>query len=246
VSVLDQFSLAGKVALVTGAGGGLGRAIACAFADAGAAVLANMRRPPGPHYAGDGAAPTPLLFDITDNVGQRDRRGLAEFKLQDIRDLLETNLVAPLQITRRAAALMIDGGRGGRIINVGSILATVGMANDAVYSSTKGAIEAVTRALAAELGEHDITVNSLSPGPFITEMNQAVADSGAFDSWLTQRSALGRWALPSEITGAAIFLASDASSFVTGHTLVIDGGIQSHYGRPAGLAARKAGPQRQR
>jgi len=247
------FRLDGETALVTGGGRGLGLEIAKAFALAGAHVLINGRDAGALDNAVqsiDGKA-TALPFDITDeralidaletietdhggldilvnNAGNRDRRGLLDFDTPSVSKLLETNLVAPFALAREAAKRMIPR-KGGRIINVTSIAGPISRSGDPAYTASKGGLEALTRALAAELGPHGITANAIAPGYFATEANaEMVADENIKD-WLEKRTSLGRWGNPKEIAGAAVFLASNEASYITGQTLAIDGGYLSHF-----------------
>jgi gluconate 5-dehydrogenase len=250
------FSLQGQVALVTGAGRGLGLEMARALAGAGAHVVfaGRTRAPLEDAVAGLGAqggAGSALDFDVADdaavgeamaqissthgrldilvnNVGMRDRRGLFEFELDDVRKLLEVDLVAPFNLSRRAARLMIDRGYG-RIVNITSIAGPLAASGDAAYTASKGGLEALTRALSAELGVHGINVNAVAPGFFATEANaEKIADT-SIAAWLKNRTSLGRWGDAEEIAGAVVFLASPAASYVTGQTLAVDGGYMVHF-----------------
>jgi gluconate 5-dehydrogenase len=124
--------------------------------------------------------------------------------------------------------MMIAQG-GGRIINIASIAGPIARGGDAAYTASKAGLIGLTRALAAELGPHNITVNAIAPGFFATEANTGMTADPKIAAWLAGRTSLGRWGKADEIGGAAVFLASGAASFVTGHVLVVDGGHVSHF-----------------
>lgn len=254
---MTMFSLQGKVALVTGSARGLGFEMARGLAAQGAHVLINGRDLAAVSAAvksvrADGGTADSLVFDVAhpdaiadamatidatvgnidilvNNVGIRDRRGVFEFELDDVRHMLEVNLLAPFALCREAAQRMIKAGHGGRIINVTSIAGPIAGVRDAAYTSAKGGLAALTRALSAELGVHGITVNGVAPGFFATETNAPVAAEPAVAQMLERRTSLGRWGQPAEIAGAVAFLASDAASYVTGAIIVVDGGYLSHF-----------------
>ena len=243
-------SLAGRIALVTGASRGLGFEIARRMAEQGARVWLNGRGASAVEAAAERIGPNAraLPFDIGDdqasaaafarlaedgldilvnNVGQRDRRPLGQLRRADMAAMLSTNLVAPFDLARRAAPLM-QAREYGRIINITSIAADIAR-GDVLYTASKGGLAALTRALAAELGATGITVNAVAPGYFATEANGEMTADPGIARHLARRTSLGRWGEPSEIAGAVAFLATPEASYITGHTLAVDGGYLTHF-----------------
>lgn len=237
---MTAFSLKGRTALVTGASRGLGLAIAQAMAAAGAEVFANGRN--RARLEDTGLAPAP--FDVTDdaaveswfaafdrpldilvnNAGMRDRRPTPELPPADLGPLFDTNARAAYRLTRFAVRCMAKTG-GGSVVNITSIAGPRARPGDPGYTMTKGALEALTRSHAVEFGAQNIRVNALAPGYMATEANRKWVDDPEITGWLKTRTPLERWGEPREVAEAAVFLASDAASYITGHVLVVDGGM---------------------
>lgn len=244
---LDLFSLRGQVWIVTGASSGIGLAIAEGLAAAGAIVGLNSRsRERLEARAKNIPNSFALPFDVTDlaagekslnevvqskgrldglvcNAGARDRRMLEAVEAKDFRALVETNLVAPYHLARVAARHMLKRGAG-RLIFVTSLADQFAMAGDIAYPATKAGLAGLVRSLAVELGERGINVNGIAPGAVRSEMNKAIAESPQWKAIVDRSVPLKRWAEPAELAGAAIFLASAASSYVNGQVIYVDGG----------------------
>jgi gluconate 5-dehydrogenase len=252
MSIFDRFSLAGRIALITGGGRGLGFEIARAFAEAGAHVVVTGRTAATldeavAAIAKGGDSAQAAAFDVADietgraliadirktcgrldilvnNVGARDRRPLAAFGDDEVLDLLRTDLLSAIALSRDAAEIMKAQGHG-RLIAVTSIAGEMARPGDAIYPVAKQGLTGLMRAMAVEYGAHGVTSNAIAPGMFATETNAALAENPDMLAFARQRVPLQRWGLPEEIAGAALFLASDAASFVNGHVLTVDGGM---------------------
>jgi gluconate 5-dehydrogenase len=250
---VEIFSLKGKRALVTGSSQGIGLAIAEGLASAGASVVLNGR---DQKKLGEAAAILrakghtifEAAFDVTDeseattnvqrleahspidilvnNAGMQFRTALEDFPLEKWRELMRVNVESAFIVGKAVAKGMIVR-KQGKIINISSVQSELGRATIAPYTATKGAIKMLTKGMCADWAKHGIQVNAIGPGYFKTPLNQALVDNAEFSSWLEKRTPAGRWGTTDELIGAAVFLASNASSFVNGHILYVDGGITS-------------------
>lgn len=250
--VLDRFRVDGRAALVTGAAGGLGEVICLTLAQLGASLAlsgrdeARLAALAARVTAETGARTVSVVADVADaeqaqglvarataalgpidilvnNAGVNHRQAAVGFPAAAWQRLVDINLSAPFYLAQAAAPAML--GRGwGRVINVSSMLGLVGLPGRAAYTATKGGLIQLTRTLALEWGAGGVTVNALAPGPHMTAMNEVFKGDPAAMDYFTQRIPMGRWGEPWELSGAVAFLASDASSFMTGAVLVVDGG----------------------
>ena len=245
------FDLSGRVAIVTGAGRGLGKTMALALAAAGADVAVSSRTAVEIEATASeirelGRAAEPVTADVTsesgaqelvrhtldrfgrldilvNNAGINIRKPVLELSLAEYRQVLQTNLEGYFLCARAAGAVMVAAGRG-KVINVSSIMGQVALPTQAAYASSKGGIQQLTRVLALEWAPHGVNVNALAPTYFETELTRPLFEDPERYEFITGRTPMGRWGQPHELAGAVIFLASDASSYVTGHTLLVDGG----------------------
>ena len=249
---IKQFDLSGKAAIITGGSKGLGLAMAAGLASAGANVmLVNRNADEGLQAAQElsrdyGVNAVGFSADITNqeqteamaqaaiaefgridilinSAGINIRGPIDELTADDFKKVMDVNVTGTWLASRAVTPFMKQAGRGS-IINLASTLGLVGLANRTPYTASKGAVVQMTRALALELAPFNINVNAICPGPFLTEMNLPIADTEEGKKFVVGATALGRWGHLREIQGAAIFLASDAATFMIGSMLTVDGG----------------------
>ena len=246
------FDLAGRVAIITGASRGLGQTFARALARAGADLVVTSRtleslRPFCQEVERLGRRVVPLELDVRDersirrmadaaaqaygridvlvnNAGCNVRKRALDVTWEDWNLVLDTNLRGAFFVAQAIAAHMVSQ-RSGRIINIGSVTSVFGYAGLGPYGASRGGIRQLTMSLADDWGPHGITVNCLAPGWFRTDQNKVMYEDPQWVSYLTDRIPLKRPGRPEDLEGAVIFLASDASAYITGQTLLVDGGI---------------------
>jgi gluconate 5-dehydrogenase len=247
-----MFDLSGRTALITGSTRGIGFALARGLAEAGAKVILNSRQLGAVEEAfarlqalgldADGAA-----FDVADeaavesafanfdkhavaidilinNAGIQHRQPMVDLPLADWHRVINTNLTAAFIVGRTAARRMIARKTGGKIINIGSLTSEAARATVAPYTVAKGGIKMLSRAMAAEWAQFDIQANSIGPGYILTDMNEALVNNPTFDAWVKSSNPAQRWGRPEELVGTAIYLASNASNYVNGQIIYVDGG----------------------
>lgn len=252
MAILDRFRMDGRVALITGGNRGLGKAMAEALAEAGASVVVTSRSAEDATavaeqltvqygracwgYACDVTKPTDIqalvasvitefgkIDVLINNAGINIRGPIEALSLEEYREVQDTNITGVWLLCREVAPHM-KARRYGRVINVGSMLSVIAMPDRTLYATSKGAVLQLTRALALEWAPWNITVNAMLPGPFGTDINRPLLEDPEQYQAFVSQIPLGRWGELEEIGGLALFLASDASSFVTGAGIAIDGG----------------------
>jgi len=250
------FDLTGRRALVTGGGSGIGLAIAQGLAQAGARVVLNGRSTEKLDAAvaemiAAGHDATACAFDVADERAVREgvagiertqgpidilvnnaavnlRKSFDQYSVDEWRSIHATNFDGPFLVTRGVLAAM-KARRRGKIVNLCSLASDLGRPSIVAYAASKGGLKMMTRALAVELASDNIQVNGIAPGFIRTEMNAALVADLEFSAWVSRRTPAGRWGEPAEIAGAAVFLASSAADYVTGHLLYVDGGFSAAY-----------------
>jgi len=217
--------LEGRVALVTGAGAGIGRAIALRFAAEGAHLyIADRDRTAAEGVAGEVAAAGGAASALVADVGRAQEVGALFRAIAEGQKIREVNLDGVVRVARESFALLRVSGHGS-LINIASVLAHRGLRQLTAYSTTKGAIVALTRGLAVEYAPHNIRVNALSPGFVETALTARALRNPGIRRALIEATPLRRFGLPEEIAMAALFLASDESAYITGADLAVDGGM---------------------
>jgi NAD(P)-dependent dehydrogenase (short-subunit alcohol dehydrogenase family) len=250
--VHNFFDLSGKVAIVTGASRGLGQYMARALARAGADLVVTARKKEHTdafveEVRGLGRKAAGLSLDVRDeasirrmaedavaafghvdvlvnNAGGNIRKPALEFTWDEWNQVLDTNLRGTFFVAQAVARHMVPR-RKGRVINIGSVTSVFGYAGIAPYCASRGGVKQLTMSLADEWGKHGVTVNCLAPGWFRTEQNKVLYENPRWVDYLTERIPAHRPGQPHDLDGAVVFLASDASEYVTGQTLLVDGGI---------------------
>ncbi len=246
-----RFDLTGKRALVTASVRGLGLAIARGLAEAGAWVAINGRDAATVADAvatlrSEGLSADSAAFDVTDEaavgswvagagtdldilvngVGARDRRATADLPPADFAAMLQAQVTAAYALTRTVVPGMAARG-GGVVINMTSVAGPLARPGDPGYTAAKGGLAALTRSLAVEFAPQRIRVNAIAPGFFDTEANAEWVGEPTVERYVAERIPMARWGQPEEVVGAAVFLASDAATYITGHSLLIDGGLMA-------------------
>ncbi len=250
---MTLFDLTGRTALITGSSGGLGLAMARGLAQAGARVIIHGRNRDKLEAAREtltreGHAVLAISFDLTDesaieqaldtlkadgididilvnNAGIQLRQPLVDIEREQWDTVINTNLTSAFLLGRNIARQMIERGRGGKIINIGSLMSSVARPTVGAYASAKGGVRLLTQSMAAEWAEHNIQSNAIGPGYMITEMTQPLVEDPQFNDWIIGRTPSKRWGTPDDLVGTVVYLASPASNYVNGQIIYVDGGM---------------------
>lgn len=251
---VNRFDLSGRIAFITGSSKGIGLAIAEGLAESGAHVVLNGRNAEANEAArakltAAGYKADVSTFDVTDadavsaaidqvetdigpidilvnNAGIQRRAPMVDVSTDTWREVMSINLDAVFFVGQAVARRMIPRGRG-KIINICSLMSELGRNTIAPYTAAKGGVKMLTKAMCTEWAAHGIQANGIGPGYIATDMNRALMDNPEFDAWVKKRTPAARWGDADDLKGAAIFLASDASRFVNGQIIYVDGGLLS-------------------
>ncbi len=256
---LNQFSLEGKVALVTGAAYGIGFAIAKALAKAGAKIAFNCRNKEHlltalADYQKEDIEAHGYIADVTDetqvvklvsdiektlgtidilvnNAGIIKRIPMCDMSVEEFRQVVDIDLNAPFIVSKAVIPQMIKKGHG-KIINICSMMSELGRETVSAYAAAKGGLKMLTKNIASEYGAYNIQCNGIGPGYIATPQTAPLrVDGNPFNEFILAKTPANRWGLPEDLEGPAVFLASDASNFVNGHILYVDGGILAYIGK---------------
>lgn len=259
MSILHSFSLNGKIALVTGASYGIGFAIAKALAEAGATIVFNDIKQELVEqglcaYQEERIAAHGYVCDVTDeaqvqafirkvesevgvvdilvnNAGIIKRTPMCDMRVEDFKQVIDVDLIAPFIMAKAVIPAMIQKGHG-KIINICSMMSELGRETVSAYASAKGGLKMLTRNICSEYGGANIQCNGIGPGYIATPQTAPLREEGnPFNGFILSKTPAGRWGTPEDIMGPAVFLASDASNFVNGHVLYVDGGILAYIGK---------------
>lgn len=257
---MNLFDLTGKVALVTGGTHGLGMAMAEGLGSVGAELVITSTTPSKledalSYYKGKGYKATGYIFDVTDeklatekvaeieqkhqkidilvnNAGIIKRVLAVDMPVEDFRKVIDVDLVGPFIMSQLVVKNMIKR-QSGKIINICSMMSELGRDNVSAYASAKGGLKMLTRNLATEWAKYNIQVNGIGPGYFATSQTEPIrVDGNPFNEFIIRRTPTGRWGNPEDLAGATIFLASEASNFINGQIIYVDGGILATIGKP--------------
>lgn len=254
--IMNLFDLQGKTALITGSSRGLGNAMARGLGEAGATIVLNGRNADRlaqavDEFKADGIQAYGYAFDISDrdavgqnidaieqevgtidilvnNAGINHRSPIEEFSTDDWHDIMKVNLTGPYFMAQEVGKRMIRR-KAGKIINITSIAAEISRFKIAPYSASKGALKMLTKGLAVEWAQYNVQINAIGPGFYKTDMNEPLFTDPEFNKWVDGRVPAKRWGEPEELAGAVVFLASDASNYINGQTIYVDGGLISSY-----------------